>query len=185
MRQDGVTVSGECIKAQARSLFSEEYPDKTSDKFNASNGCLDRFIKRHKLACRTVTTQGKKIPDDAKTLANHFLTFVAQKMTEQGITLSKHVANIDETLLWFDLPNSKSYDFRDIKTVKAKTTGHEKLRYTAVLSAMANGTKLKPMIIFKNLKHVPEGVISKDVLITVAKGGSMTTGLMNTLKRDI
>jgi hypothetical protein len=41
------------------------------------------------------------------------------------------------------------------------------------------------MIIFKNLKHVSKGVFPKDVLITVAKGGSMTTDLMNTWRRDI
>lgn len=45
-----------------------------------------------------------------------------------------------------------SYDFRGVKTVQAKTTWKEKLRYTVVLAAMADGTKLPSMIVFKGLK---------------------------------
>ena len=91
----------------------------------------DLFTKRHKISFRTVTSQGQKIPADAKILAHQFLTFVTEKKIEYGIT---QVAKMDETLLWLDLPNPKSYDFRGIKTVKAKTTGHEKLRYTSFVS---------------------------------------------------
>ena len=69
MRQDGVTVSGECIKLQARATLKEEAPDKDPEEFKASNGWLHRFTKRHKISFRAVTSQGQKIPDDAKTLA--------------------------------------------------------------------------------------------------------------------
>ena len=44
-----------------------------------------------------------------------------------------------------------------MKSVKAKTTGKEKMRYTVVLAAMADGTKLPSMVIFKNLKKIPKG----------------------------
>ena len=42
MRQDGVTVSGECMKVQARALFREEFPEKNPEEFKASNGWLYR-----------------------------------------------------------------------------------------------------------------------------------------------
>ena len=35
------------------------------------------------------------------------------------------------------------------KTILLKTTGHEKTRFTVVLACMADGKKLKPMVIFK------------------------------------
>lgn len=40
-------------------------------------------------------------------------------------------------------------DLKAVKTVSIKSTGHEKTRFTVVLSCMADGTKLKPMVIFK------------------------------------
>ena len=61
----------------------------------------------------------------------------------------KVVGNVDETPLWFDLPSSQSFDFRGVKSTPGKTTDKEKLRYTVVLSAMADGSKLAPMIVFK------------------------------------
>lgn len=77
------------------------------------------------------------------------------------MTEVENIANMDEMPLWFDFPNAKTYDFRGVKTVKSKTTGQEKLPYTVVLSTMGNGKKLKPMIIFKNLKNVPKGTFQK------------------------
>ena len=59
------------------------------------------------------------------------------------------------------------------QTVEVRTTGHEKLRFTAVLTAGIKVTgnevkavKLPPMIIFKNLVkpppgHFPPGVVVK------------------------
>ena len=38
----------------------------------------------------------------------------------------KCVGNMDETPLWFDLPSTDTYDFQGIRSVKSKTTGHEK-----------------------------------------------------------
>jgi hypothetical protein len=61
---------------------------------------------------------------------------------------------VDESPIWFDLPASKSFDICGVKTVKAKTTGYEKLRYMVVLSALGDGTKLSSMIIFRNFKNL-------------------------------
>ena len=46
-----------------------------------------------------------------------------------------------------------------------KTTGHEKRRFTVVLACMADGTKLRPVVIFKhktqpkNAKFVPSVIV--------------------------
>ena len=82
------------------------------------------------------------------------------------------IGNMDETPMWFDLPASKSYDFKGVKVVPAKTTGKEKLRYTVVLAAMANGAKLPPLIIFKGLKNVPKGSFPSDVRVEVSQKGT-------------
>ena len=43
--------------------------------------------------------------------------------------------NMDETPMYFDLPANKTIDFEGVKSVKVTTTGHEKLRYTVLLTA--------------------------------------------------
>ena len=97
-----------------------------------------------------------------------------------------YVGNMDETPLWFDMPSSRSYDFQGVKSIPAKTAGKEKLRYTVVLSAMANGSKLAPMVIFKGLKHVPKGKYPNDVLAQVNEKGYMTSECLETkcVKKD-
>ena len=65
--------------------------------------------------------------------------------------------------MWFDMPTSKTVDSVGAKTVLLKTTGHEKTRFTVVLACLADGTKLKPMVIFKQKTmpkdNFPAGVV--------------------------
>ena len=39
------------------------------------------------------------------------------------------------------------------KTITLKSTGHEKARVSVCLAAKADGTKLKPMVVFKGKKR--------------------------------
>ena len=56
---------------------------------------------------------------------------------------------MDETAVWFDMVSPTTIDARGTKSVSLKTTGHEKSHLTVVLAAKADGTKLKPYIVFK------------------------------------
>ena len=49
----------------------------------------------------------------------------------------------------FDMVGNRTIDAKGKKTVLIKSTGHEKSSFTVVLTCMADGTKLKLMIIFK------------------------------------
>ena len=55
---------------------------------------------------------------------------------------------MDETPMFFDTPNSKTYDFGGVKTVRARLTGYEKLRYSAVL---CGGTMIKEQMVVQFL----------------------------------
>ena len=63
---------------------------------------------------------------------------------------------MDETPMCFDMPGAQTIDTKGKKTVFVRTTGHEKTHFTVVLSCLADGTKLRPMIIFKR-KTLPKG----------------------------
>ena len=70
---------------------------------------------------------------------------------------------MDETPVWFDMPSARTVNAKGAKTVLVNTTGHEKLPFTVVLACLADGTKLKPMVIFKRKtlpkKNFPPGVL--------------------------
>ena len=87
------------------------------------------------------------------------------------------MGNMDETPMWFDLPSNTSIDFKGVKTIRSRTTGKEKLRYTVVLTVLSTGHKLPPMIIFRGLKKPPRGNFG-DVVVSASKGGSMTNEFM-------
>ena len=61
---------------------------------------------------------------------------------------------------------------RGAKTVLLKTTGNEKTRFTVVLSCLADGTKLKPMVIFHR-KTMPKDKFCPGVLVHVHPRGWM------------
>ena len=76
------------------------------------------------------------------------------------------------------MPSNYTYNTIGEKTIKNKTTGHEKLRFTVVLGSLSAGTKLKPMVIFRKLKKAPKGDFSDRIFVTDSMGGSMNYDLM-------
>ena len=174
-RDDGIAVHGKAIQSKAKEIVRSYYGEDA--EFAASRGWLSRFLRRRKLVSRRVTTVGQEIPGNAADVAERFMSDVKKIITD-GKFSDACIGNMDETPFWFDLPSTATIDMEGVKTVKAKTTGHEKLRFTVVLTALSSGRKLRPMIIFKNLKNVPKGNFPRNCFVTVAKGGSMTASLM-------
>jgi len=79
---------------------------------------------------------------------------------------------MDETLVSFDLPSNTTIDELGARSVSIHTTGHEKTNFTVVLTCMADGTKLPPIIIFK-LKNIPRGNFPPEVIIRANQMGWM------------
>ena len=69
-------------------------------------------------------------------------------------------------LITFDILSNRTVNKIGKKTVLVKTTGHKKAKYTVALGCMADGTKLKPMVIFKR-KTMPKEKFPKGVLVHV------------------
>ena len=62
----------------------------------------------------------------------------------------------DKTPVWADTVSDTTVGVVGKKTVSMKTTGHEKCRVTTGLAAKSDGTKLKPIIVFKGAKREVE-----------------------------
>uniref|UniRef100_U9UYM1 HTH CENPB-type domain-containing protein n=1 Tax=Rhizophagus irregularis (strain DAOM 181602 / DAOM 197198 / MUCL 43194) TaxID=747089 RepID=U9UYM1_RHIID len=120
--------------------FLANNPNITSFKF--SNKWLSGFLGRYNLSERHRTTVAQQLPSDLIEKQNHDYPL-------------KYIGNIDETLLWFDLPSNFTIDHKGTKTVSIHTTGHECSSFTVVLACIADGSKLLAVCIFK-LKNVPK-----------------------------
>ena len=78
---------------------------------------------------------------------------------------------------FFDLPGNRTINLTGEKTVFVRTIGNEKNHFTVVLCCTADGTKLKPMIIFKR-KTLPKVMFPSGVVIHVNEKGWMDTEAM-------
>ena len=103
---------------------------------------------------RQKTKISQRLPDDLEEKITSFQSFVIRARRSKNYSLV-NIGNMDETPVWFNMPTSKTVDSVGAKTVLLKTTGHEKTRFTVVLACLADGTKLKPMVIFKR-KTMPK-----------------------------
>ena len=68
-----------------------------------------------------------------------------------------------ETPVWFDMPSERTVNSLGQKTVSITTIGHKKSRFIVFLSCLADRTKLKLMINFKQKtqpkEKFPQGVV--------------------------
>ena len=93
-------------------------------------------------------------------------------MREQYNFPVAQIGNMDETPVWFDMPNARTVNAKGEKTVMVRTTGHEKSRFTVVLACMGDGFRLKPFIIFKR-KTMPKGNFPPGIIVHVHPNGWM------------
>ena len=127
---------------------------------------------------RAETTEGCGRPSRYK-----FHRFVIDERKLCAYAMSE-IGNMDETPMYFDMPGNTSVDFVVNKTIGIKTTGHEKQHFTVVLACLADGTKLKPMVIFKR-KTMPNDKCPSVVLVKVQEKGWMNESLTHTWLDEI
>ena len=165
-RKFGRSVNEKMIQRKPLVLFPKLYPMPCAS-LKASKVWLQRMLLRNNLSFRRVTSVGQKVPSDAPERCDQFL----RKM--QSIRGYDYIWNMDDTPCYSGMPELSTIDAKGIQTVKVKTTGHEKLRFTAaVLSAgikiAANEVKavrLPPMIIFKTLVKPSSGNFPPQVMV--------------------
>ena len=63
---------------------------------------------------------------------------------------------MDETPLWLDMPGDTTIARRRQRSIPLHNAGHETGRFTVFLSAMADGRKLKPYVVYKGVRAISE-----------------------------
>src|SRR4051812_11534078 len=105
-------------------------------------------MRCHKLSNHRRTTVSQRLPEDLIEKQHEFLNFILYCRIQYDYPLEL-IENMNETPLFFDMPNNMTVEETGASTVSIRTTSYEKSNFTVVLCYMANGKKLSPLIIFK------------------------------------
>ena len=114
------------------------------------NWCC-RFLKRNMLTFRSGTHVGQKLPEPYPELIRRFTKFNEDLRWDNSFELSQ-IANMDETPLFMNIPNTKTIAKIGSKEVNIKTHGQERIHVTTILWIVTDCTKLPPMLVFKSQK---------------------------------
>ena len=107
--------------------------------------------------CHRTTTVAQKTPNDAVQKAKKFWSFVwshksivVQTTTGPRLLYELYaIGNADETPLFYEYPAHRTVEEAGAKSVPIRSYKGEKTKCTVMLSALADGTKLPPFVIFQ------------------------------------
>ena len=133
-------------------------------------------MKRNGLSLRQKTTLAQRLPDDHEEKIVQFHRFIINRRKEHSYPLHL-IANMDETPLTFDMPPNRTVNNTGEKTIKIRTTGNEKNQVTVVLACCGDGSKIKPMVIFKR-KTVPKINNKHGFIVSAQEKGWMNSDQM-------
>ena len=146
-------VSRKLIMRKAKRIHDESTDNQAvRDSFVASCGWLEKFLKRNGLSLRRRTTTAQKDPN---TMVDKLVMYVFQnpRLQRKFSYQAGSIIAIDETTIWADMLSGTTVDRTGKKDIPLKTTGHEKVRVSVCLAAKADGTRLKPFIVFGGAKR--------------------------------
>jgi len=169
LRQSGYAVTRNSIRLKAKQLSADPKYEIKAGVFKASAGWCTRFMNRRGLSLRQRTHIAQKLPADIDDKLTSFQKFVIRERELYDFELGQ-MGNMDETPMFFDMPGVRTVHSIGDKTVSIKTTGNEKAHFTTILACMADGTKLKPAVIFKR-KTMPKDKFPPGVLVFVNEKG--------------
>ena len=118
---------------------------------------------------------GQRLPQDLLTKVVGFIVSTRRLRYFKNY-LPSSIGNMDETPLWLETPRDTTIARRGERSIPLRTTGHEKSRFTVILSAMADGRKLKPYVVFKGVRAIPEQN-TPGVVVGLSKNGWMNEEL--------
>lgn len=180
-REEGCIITRTNIRMRALQLSNDTKYNISN--FKASAGWCTRFMNRFNLTLRQKTHIAQKLPSDLDEKVEKFHKFVMNERKLYDYPLIS-IGNMDETPMTFDMPGNRTVNVKGAKTVTVRTCGAEKSHFTVVLACLADGTKLKPMTVFKR-KTMPKEKLPPGVLVKVHPKGWMDEQLVNEWLKEI
>ena len=175
-RNNGLAILSSIVLLKALELAKNEKYGIPEGHFKAGNHWCQRFMKRNGLSLRQKTTLAQRLPDDYEEKIIRFHRYIIDRRKEHNFPLHL-IANMNETPLTFDMPPNCTVNNTGEKTIKIRTRGNEKNRVTVVLACCGDGSKLKPMLIFKR-KTIPKINNKHGVVVSAKQKGWMDSEQM-------
>ena len=120
--------------------------------FIASNGWVQTSMSRNGLSVKCRTTESQKDPDRLIDKLIAYILQVRRQLTRFSCSHSDVIA-MDEPVVWQDMLSNTTVENVGEKSIRLKTTGHEKSKVSVCLATKADGTKLKSFIVFQGAKR--------------------------------
>ena len=163
--------------------------------YDALKMWCSRFLKRNNLVFRRAGHIGQPLPKSVNTVVNGFLRDIIRARENMGIGDQDlgRIVNMDETPIFFDMPETITIEVKGTKNVKIATFGNDKNRVSVILSIAGDGTKLPPLMIFKGepgkitekkLKENPE-VKNKKIYICCQQNSQAISDIIINWYNDI
>lgn len=145
-------------------------------------------MKRNELSLRRLTTIAQKDPEKLVQKMVSFVLFMDRARNSINASPAEIYA-MDETAVWFDMIGESTVAARGAKSIPLKSTGHEKLRFTVVLTANAAGMKLKPYVVFsggcRKVKELTDKRQLSGNIVSTSKNGWMNDNLTKDYLRRV
>ncbi len=156
------------------------------NKFKASKSWAKKFMVRSGLTYRKATHVAQQKKRDLSHEQNEMVDYLRRlrRFLSEFPSLNV-ILQCDETPVYFDMVNPKTLDFIGSKTIDLITTGHEKTRFTVLLTIAADGFCLPAYVVFKGFKKVPKCPVPDNVIVNVNESGTMDRRLMIDYLRQV
>ena len=125
------------------------------ENFKASNGWLEKFLLRHNLVLHRPTTTCRKEPVEYAEKIVDYLLFVEQRRLTSNY-MHTYIYAANETVIYLDYSSSLTVENKGVREVPMKTSNHDKLRVTVILTARSDRFKCLPCILLKNKRPIKE-----------------------------
>ena len=152
-RSPGLQVSRAMILHKAQAIHEQKCKAwQVSPSFILSNGWVQKCMARNRLSERCRTTELQK---DQDRLIDKLIAYILQIQRQQNRHSYSHsdIISMDQTAVWQYMLSSTTVDNVGEKSIRLKTTGHERSKVSICLTAKADRIKLKPFIVFLGAKR--------------------------------
>ena len=147
VRESGGRLTGKALRRECLRLH-RLYGNQS---FKASSGWYRHFKRRNNIVMRRSTHISQKPKEVTDDFILRFQRLVIRMRRNRGYDLC-HIGNMDETPVWMEMPGNATLDFSGEKDITVSTTGHHKERLTIILGGLADGTKLRPLVLLPGVR---------------------------------
>ena len=145
---NGLRFQWKLIMVKAKYFDGNECDESEKSLFVASNRWVNNLMHRNGFSLRSKT---KPAQQDPELLIDKLILYILHvcRLSIKYKYPPSSIITMDQTSVWNDMVSNTTIDKQGAKSVCLKTNEHEKCMVSVCLAAKADGTKLKPFVVFR------------------------------------